>query len=113
MRIATRFLFAATVVLLLMPGPAAKAADDRDRILRDLDAAAANFHSTAADFEFDSVTTDPIPDKDVQNGTVYFERKNKSFQGGAYPGRERQASSQGLRTLRAGTSSSSTSGLTR
>jgi outer membrane lipoprotein-sorting protein len=58
--------------------------NEKDRVLRHLDAAAANFHSTAADFEFDSVETDPIYDKDVQKGTVYYERKEKSFQMAAH-----------------------------
>jgi outer membrane lipoprotein-sorting protein len=53
-------------------------------VLRKLDAAAANFHSTSADFEFDSVETDPIPDKDVQKGTVYYERKGGAFQMAAH-----------------------------
>jgi hypothetical protein len=48
---------------------------EKERVLRRLDEAAANFHSTSADFEFDTVETDPIPDKDVQKGTVYYERK--------------------------------------
>ena len=52
--------------------------------LRKLDAAAANFHSTSADFEFDSVQTDPIPDTDVQKGTVYYERKGTAFQMAAH-----------------------------
>ena len=34
----------------------------KDRVLHQLDVASANFHSTSAEFEFDSVQTDPVPD---------------------------------------------------
>jgi len=53
-------------------------------VLRKLDIAAANFRSTAADFQFDTVTTDPIPDTEVQKGTVYYERKGSAFQMAAH-----------------------------
>ena len=54
-------------------------ADDLSRVLRELDVAAANFRSTAADFEFDTNVTDPVPDKDVQKGTAYYERRGNDF----------------------------------
>ncbi len=79
-----KLAFAASVVLLLLPGRALFAADDLQAVLHKLDVAAANFHSTSADFEFDAVQTDPIPDKDVQKGTVYYERKGKAFQMAAH-----------------------------
>jgi outer membrane lipoprotein-sorting protein len=74
------------VLLLAARAGLAAPADEkaRDAVLRRLDAAAARFHSTSADFEFDSVTTDPIPDKDVQKGTVYYERNGKAFQMAAH-----------------------------
>jgi outer membrane lipoprotein-sorting protein len=53
-------------------------------VLHQLDVAAANFHTTSADFEFDTVTTDPIYDKDVQTGIVYYQRKGSSFQMAAH-----------------------------
>ncbi len=59
-------------------------ADDLQSVLRQLDAAAARFHTTTADFEFDSIQTDPIPDKDVQKGVVYYERESKNFQMGVH-----------------------------
>ena len=59
-------------------------ADEKDKVLRKLDAAALSFRSTSADFEFDSVEKDPIPDKDVQKGTVYYERNGKAFQMAAH-----------------------------
>ena len=79
-----QLIFAASIALLLLPVRAAFAADDLDKVLRKLDMAAANFHTTQADFEFDSIQTDPIPDKDVQKGTVYYERKGKAFQMAAH-----------------------------
>lgn len=57
---------------------------DLEWVLRRLDEAAKNFRSTSADFEFDSVQTDPIYDKDVQKGAVYYERNGKSFQMAAH-----------------------------
>jgi outer membrane lipoprotein-sorting protein len=56
----------------------------KDAVLRRLDVAAANFRSTSADFEFDTVTTEPIYDKDVQTGTAYYKREGSSFQMAAH-----------------------------
>jgi outer membrane lipoprotein-sorting protein len=77
----------ALIALLLLLGIAAHAAspaDEKDRVLRKLDAAAANFRSTSADFQFDSVQTDPVPVTDTQKGTVYYERKKSTFQMAAH-----------------------------
>jgi outer membrane lipoprotein-sorting protein len=83
-----KFVVAALMAVLLLAARAAIAApaDEKakDAVLRRLDVAAVNFHSTSADFEFDSVTTDPIYDKDVQKGTVYYERNGKTFQMAAH-----------------------------
>ena len=86
MRLGIKLVFAASIALALVAGRAAYAApqEDLNSVMRRLDAAAANFHSTSADFEFDSVTTDPIPDKDVQKGKVYYERNGKTFQMAAH-----------------------------
>jgi outer membrane lipoprotein-sorting protein len=70
------FLFASTAPKI--------AAQDLKTVLAKLDAAAANFHSTSADFEFDSIQTDPVPNKDVQKGTVYYERNGSNFQMAAH-----------------------------
>jgi outer membrane lipoprotein-sorting protein len=86
----SKFIFPALIAMFLLPVSAAMAApatpDEKakDAVLRRLDVAAANFHSTSADFEFDSVETDPIPYKDVQKGTVFYERKNSAFQMAAH-----------------------------
>jgi len=83
-----KFVVAALMAVLLLAARAAIAApaDEKakDAVLRRLDVAAVNFHSTSADFEFDSITTDPIYDKDVQKGTVYYERNGKTFQMAAH-----------------------------
>jgi len=55
-------------------------ADDLNGVLTRLDAAAQNFHSTAAHVEWDTVQTDPIPDKDVMTGMAYYERNGKGFE---------------------------------
>ncbi|HEY3704876.1 MAG TPA: outer membrane lipoprotein-sorting protein [Terracidiphilus sp.] len=60
-------------------GAPAVHADDLNSVLRKLDAAAANFRTTTAEFKAESVMTDPIPETEVQTGAVYYERKGKSF----------------------------------
>jgi len=79
-----RILFAACLALLLTTGRAALAADDKERVLRKLDAAAASFHSTSADFQFDAVTKDPIDETDTLKGTVFYERTGKNFRTAAH-----------------------------
>lgn len=85
-----KFVFAAAVALLVpaahvaLAAPAASNEAMKEKVLRQLDEAAKNFHSTSADFEFDSVTTEPIPDKEVQTGTVYYERKGSKFKMAAH-----------------------------
>jgi outer membrane lipoprotein-sorting protein len=74
---------AAVIALALLPVRAAHA-DDLAQVLSRLDTAAANFHSSSAEFEFDSVTTDPIYEKDIQKGSVYYERKGNAFQMGVH-----------------------------
>ncbi len=72
---------AAIVGLSLAPSLSAQ---DLKIVLNKLDTAAANFHTTSADFQFDSYQTDPVPDKNVQKGTVYYERSGKNFQMAAH-----------------------------
>jgi outer membrane lipoprotein-sorting protein len=76
------FLFAA-FALFLSERPI-WAADDLQRVLQQLDVAAANFHTTSADVEFDSVMTDPVPDTDVKKGKIYYQRKGNAFQMAAH-----------------------------
>jgi outer membrane lipoprotein-sorting protein len=84
MRISPKLFGLIAIGLFLIPAPTAFAGDDASAVLAKLDAAAARFKSTTADFEFDSIQTDPIPDKDVQKGTVYYERKGNAFQMGIH-----------------------------
>jgi len=86
MHLGRRIVYTASVALLLFPGRAAyaAAADDREKVLRQLDIAARNFHSTAADFEFVTVTTEPIYEKDVQKGIAFYRRDGAAFQMAAH-----------------------------
>lgn len=81
-----KIFLAALIALFLAPSmtPAASATEEKERVLRKLDASAANFHATSADFQFDTVMTEPIPEKDVQKGTVYYERKGSAFKMAAH-----------------------------
>jgi outer membrane lipoprotein-sorting protein len=79
-----KLVFAASIALALLPLRAAWAADNLESVLRKLDAAAANFHTTSAEVEFVTVTTQPIYDKDVQKGATYYKREGSSFQWAAH-----------------------------
>jgi outer membrane lipoprotein-sorting protein len=80
----TRRFFLATAMVAAVWGPRVSAADDLERVLHELDVAAANFHTASADFVFESVMTDPVPDTDVQKGTVYYDRKGSGFEMGMH-----------------------------
>lgn len=80
MMLSKNLIFAATLALAMVPARSAVAADDLQTVLRKLDSASANFRTTSADFQFDTVTTVPIFDKDVQKGTVYYKRDPKDSQ---------------------------------
>lgn len=77
-------IFAALTALVLLPGRSAFAADDLNSVLSRLDAAATGFHTTSADVEFDTASTDPVPDTDVQKGVVYYQRTGSTFQMGVH-----------------------------
>lgn len=78
-----RKLALAALVVLLLPVRAAFA-EDLKSVLARLDVAAADFRTTSADFQFDTVQTDPVPDTDVQKGTVYYNRKGTAFEMGVH-----------------------------
>jgi outer membrane lipoprotein-sorting protein len=83
-----RVFFAAVLISAfsaLMPSRAFAAGDLKATLAR-LDAAAATFRSTTANFEFTSIQTDPVPDKDVQSGVVYYQRTGSNFQMGLHIG---------------------------
>jgi len=79
-----RLVCASLLTLLLVPGRTAFAAGELKATLAKLDAAAANFRTSAADFEFDSIQTEPVYDKDVQKGVVYYKRGGSNFQMGIH-----------------------------
>jgi outer membrane lipoprotein-sorting protein len=88
MHLGNKLAIAALVALVLAScrtaAFAAVAPDEKEKVLRQLDEAAKNFRSTSADFQFDSVETDPIPNTDIQKGKVYYERKGNSFRMAAH-----------------------------
>ena len=79
-----RFVFALMLALAVLPPRSALAADDLQTVLRKLDKASEIFRTTSADFEFDTVTTMPIYDKDVQKGVVYYKRDPHNAQMAAH-----------------------------
>ncbi len=79
-----KLIFAALLMFALLPVRAAFAAENLDSVLRKLDAAAANFHTTSADVEFDTVSTQPIFDEDIQKGVTYYKRDGQVFQWSAH-----------------------------
>ncbi len=70
-----KFAFCAVLLMALLPNQPARA-DDLASVLQRLDVAAKDFHTTTATVEFDSILTDPVPDKDVMTGTAYYERNS-------------------------------------
>ena len=79
-----KVLTPAAIVFLLCSVKGAFAADDLERVLSQLDKAAAIFRTTSADFKADSVMTDPIPQTDTQTGAIYFRRRGSDFQIGMH-----------------------------
>jgi hypothetical protein len=78
-----QFAFSVVFLIALLPTKPVRA-QDLAGVLAKLDSAAKNFHTAAADFEFDTVQTDPIPDTDIQKGAVYYQRSGTSFQMAAH-----------------------------
>lgn len=75
------FLVVAFAIFLV---PVNGRAQDLKSVLARLDAAAVNFHAASADFEYDISITDPVPDTDVQKGSVYYQRKGNGFASGVH-----------------------------
>ena len=78
MRFQIKILIA--LAFLLAPARGVFAADDLKAVLAQLNTAASKFRSTSASFEAVNEQTEPIPNKDTQNGFVYYERKGSSPQ---------------------------------
>ncbi len=81
--IGKKVTFFALVTAALLAAQAVRA-DDLKSVLQRLDAAAEGFQTTSAHVEFDTIQTDPIPDKDVMTGTAYYERNGNHFQMAAH-----------------------------
>jgi outer membrane lipoprotein-sorting protein len=79
MQLRRKLVAGVSAALLLVATQAVFGADDLQSVLAKLDATAAAFRNTTADFEFDTYVTDPVPDKEVQKGTVYYERQGSTF----------------------------------
>jgi len=84
MMLSKKIILAAALVSAMASARTVFAADDLQTVLRKLDTASANFRTTSAEFKFDTVTTEPIYDKDVQKGTVYYKRDPKNSQMAAH-----------------------------
>lgn len=91
MKVAGKLVIAASILFLLwLPASSAVAADDSgaagklQQILQQLDASAKNFHSASADFEFQNIQTEPVPDTDIMTGSVYFEHRGGAIRMAAH-----------------------------
>jgi outer membrane lipoprotein-sorting protein len=84
MSLRRKLVVAAMIGPLWLSGRAVLAADDQEAVLRKLDVAAANFHSTTAEFTFDTEQINPVPDSEIQKGTVDYERKGTAFKMAAH-----------------------------
>lgn len=82
MHLGKKILIAASFGFL--SAPFGVSAQDLKSVLAKLDAAAPNFHSASADFEYDIAVTDPVPETDVQKGSIYYMRKGKGFESGVH-----------------------------
>jgi outer membrane lipoprotein-sorting protein len=78
-----KITFAVFLAAALLAAQAVRA-DDLKSVLAKLDAAAEGFKTTSAHVEFDTIQTEPIPDKDVMTGTAYYERNDNHFQMAAH-----------------------------
>jgi outer membrane lipoprotein-sorting protein len=82
----TKFVFGAAIAFALLPcsfavsEPAAGTSAEKEAVLRRLDVSAATFRSTSAECQCDNYQTDPIPDKETQKGTFYFEHRGATVQ---------------------------------
>jgi outer membrane lipoprotein-sorting protein len=72
----------AAVALSILPRVHAQSCDTA-KVLAQMDAASAKFHSTQADFKWD-VLQSVVNEHDIQSGTVYFERHGDSTSMAAY-----------------------------
>jgi outer membrane lipoprotein-sorting protein len=79
-----KFLFFAAICTVGLSAARVVAAQDLQSVLSRMDAASGKFHTTSADVEFISAQTKPVPDTDVQKGTVNYKRDGSNFQMGVH-----------------------------
>jgi len=66
-------------LLSLISSVAPAASDDLSNVLNKMDTTAAKFRTMSADFEWVFAQTDPVPDTEIQKGTIFFKRTGQSF----------------------------------
>jgi outer membrane lipoprotein-sorting protein len=71
------------ICLILLPGVVRAQSADLDKVIAELNAAAAKFSSAQADFAWDQFTA-AVEDHDIQTGTIYYERKKDSTRMAAF-----------------------------
>ena len=71
-------------LMALLPDAVRAQNADLEKVIAQLDAAAAKFSSAQADFTWDQFTA-AVQDDDLQTGTIYFERKKKWHPDGCLP----------------------------
>lgn len=76
-------LFVFLLTLVVSPG-GRLAAQDLKSVLAQLDASAARFQKASADLEYQNVMTDPVPDSEIQKGSIYYQRKGAGFESGIH-----------------------------
>jgi len=81
---ALALLSAALYLPQVSAAAAAPVDDEKAKVLEHLNQSANTFRSASADVEFDTIETDPVYDKDVQTGIVYYERSNSSVKMGVH-----------------------------
>jgi hypothetical protein len=59
-------------------------AQDLKTVLQRLDTAARGFTNVTANFEFDTIQTNPVPDTDIMTGVIYYQRSGGHFQMAAH-----------------------------
>jgi outer membrane lipoprotein-sorting protein len=83
MQLRKQVLFGIAVALVFAPLPRLRAQDLKS-VLAQLDAAAAKFQKASADLEYQNVMTDPVPDTEIQKGSIYYLRKGNGFESGIH-----------------------------